>query len=389
MGRSSWGRLAWAAVIAVALVLVLQAFVVDVYRVASGSMEPTLHGPDDATDGERVLVRYGGGDRLERFDLAVVLVDGETEPMVKRVAARGGESVMISGGDLWIDGHRLPPDAPRPDWIAIFDEALQPIESGFPGLELHPPGSDGMRRVDARGAQGFDYAPRATDSYFDGRGRLIEGALPVNDLALELDVALEQSGAQILLALTEEGERFVASFAAQDADVTQWRVRASRESVGGELRELADRVISVPPGAPRRVRLANRDNVLMLDVGGKRVVTSPYADNARMQNAPDPFYRHLLPRASLLSLQGKVAIANLRLSRDVHYTGLGRFAIETPLELAPDELFLLGDHSSESRDSRTFGPVRASAVLGRPTAVLWPWRRMRALRGARAEPSAR
>ncbi len=43
-----------------------------------------------------------------------------------------------------------------------------------------------------------------------------------------------------------------------------------------------------------------------------------------------------------------------------------------PLELSSDELFVVGDNSAHSRDSRAFGPVRRTAVIGRVTAVYWP-----------------
>src|SRR5689334_15795638 len=102
-------RCLWIAAAVAAVVFLLQAFFIDVYRVVSGSMEPTLHGPDARSTGERVLVAYDHGNKPARFDLVVVMVEGEREPIVKRVGAVGGETVMISGGDLWIDGKRLPP----------------------------------------------------------------------------------------------------------------------------------------------------------------------------------------------------------------------------------------------------------------------------------------
>jgi signal peptidase I len=43
-----------------------------------------------------------------------------------------------------------------------------------------------------------------------------------------------------------------------------------------------------------------------------------------------------------------------------------------PISLGPDDYFLLGDNSTASTDSRHFGPVKASELIGRPLAVLWP-----------------
>lgn len=43
-----------------------------------------------------------------------------------------------------------------------------------------------------------------------------------------------------------------------------------------------------------------------------------------------------------------------------------------PVELGPDQLFVLGDNREASADSRSFGPVNASEVVGRAELVLWP-----------------
>lgn len=46
------------------------------------------------------------------------------------------------------------------------------------------------------------------------------------------------------------------------------------------------------------------------------------------------------------------------------------------LMLRADQLFLLGDDVARSEDSRHFGPVHTSAVVGRVVARIWPVRRI-------------
>lgn len=40
--------------------------------------------------------------------------------------------------------------------------------------------------------------------------------------------------------------------------------------------------------------------------------------------------------------------------------------------VAPGEVFVMGDHREESQDSRLFGPIRTSSVLGRAVLRYWP-----------------
>jgi len=44
----------------------------------------------------------------------------------------------------------------------------------------------------------------------------------------------------------------------------------------------------------------------------------------------------------------------------------------TPVTLEPDEFFVMGDNRNHSRDSRFFGPVSRSAVIGEALVRYWP-----------------
>jgi hypothetical protein len=71
---------------------------------------------------------------------------------------------------------------------------------------------------------------------------------------------------------------------------------------------------------------------------------------------------------------------NLVLERDMYYTNaydpdmMGGYAVrpEHPFQLGPDEYFALGDNSSNSRDSRYFGPVGRNDIMGNAVMV-FPW----------------
>lgn len=67
-----------------------------------------------------------------------------------------------------------------------------------------------------------------------------------------------------------------------------------------------------------------------------------------------------------ISEKGQIEAKNLR--RDL------------PVEIPEGGCFMLGDNSSTSLDSRAWGAVPASQLIGRPMVVFWPPSRMKVVR---------
>ena len=91
---------------ALGLALLLKAFLVEVFVIPSGSMEPTL------MIDNRVVV-YKLGYRMHdvnRGDVVVFRQPGQAadaDDLIKRVVGLGGETVEIRGGRVYVDGTRL------------------------------------------------------------------------------------------------------------------------------------------------------------------------------------------------------------------------------------------------------------------------------------------
>jgi signal peptidase I len=383
-------------------VAVLKSFVGDVYRIDSGSMRPTLFDDGDGGTRERVLVRYARAPELERFDLAVLGGRNGGDALVKRIAGLPGETIQIAGGDLLVDGHRLAVDAPRPAPITVFDDRRLAVDEFF-----HYERERGTWTQDAQGwrleagsiALGSDegmllYHPELLDSYLDRVNRFVRGHLEVNDGIVECEVRADEVAGALRLQLSEEGDTFRALIEPEGPDARAWRARLTRHNPqtlarpepGARIEELSSAAVAFVLGEWHRLSFSNIDNVLVFELegpAGRSVLAVPYASNVAHGRA-GAAGRHVGARAGLGGEAARATFRSIRVLRDLYFTDNGMHAIDAPLPLGPDELFLLGDNSAQSSDSRTFGPVRREEITGVPVWVVWPLEALRPLAGARA-----
>ena len=360
----------------IGVLILLKAFVADIWRIESVSMEPALRA------GERVLVRYTTAPP-QRGDLVVVMLPGDRDPRVKRVGAVGGEYVRIAGGDLLVDGKSRRATVAPP--VLVCDNESAPLAELFPGA----PWRDGA--LDGRGQrQEACYRGRMSDAAPGSRDD--QGLRQVGDGVLEVEIEASEArlGASWTLALTEQGDRFEARVTLAEKG---WEARLMREREGAW-----DELLAWPPGGAGAAgsgpdgsaaggrwsaRFSNIDNTLRLQLEPWGLppidLRCVYEANTPLLDSPDPTATHRRPRACITIEGALLHVRSLRLLRDVHYTDAGQWATASPVQLGPEELFLLGDNSAESEDSRMWGALPVSAVVGRPVAVVWPpsgWRKL-------------
>lgn len=342
--RRTFAALALIVVAALALALVGRP-----YEVSGHSMEPAL------ADGDWVFL----GSKPPRHGDVVVFREPDSGHLaVKRVAGEPGEGVRIVGADLWADG-------------AVLARPLRSVEDLVPMIEAS--GAEAAEHLDLPGAGfvpdagGWSLAQGEARAWLRRpplaqyllRGAVVAGSVPASDLGLECEYRLDSGGAELFADLRIGRATFRASLLAGGA-----MVRVEREEPDHDTETLLEQRLD-PSAATGRLFFAAVDRRLTLVLDGERVLL----DGLPFQPPEPPTFADRPPDFGYATHagvggRGPLHLGRVRIGRDVLLDPAGTFGGSEVFHLGPDEFFLLGDNPPHSRDSRHYGAVRRSAILG-------------------------
>lgn len=340
--------------------------------------------------GDRLLVdRSAFALRLPRRWEVVVLrcPENASEYCIKRVVGLPGETVEIRQGDVYINGQIAQKDLAQIQATSqlVYDAAF-PAARSVNGTgsadrasawqakqaashwraDADRPGSFvcASPEPDTAGPPGIDwlvYHHRGGEPVHDDHGynqgvsrRLVE----VADLRLTCRMQATGSG-MLLLRIDDLGASYQLALdpAAGTIELTRNERTVCREPC--DLRPLAGGV---------ELDLSLFDRQLLLALDGKVCFSQACPSG---EDSDKPFPQPL----AIGALGMAVEVSELKVWRDIHYAPPGPtqgvWGVERPLTLADDELFVLGDNSPVSRDSRTLaiGAVPVNLLIGKPLGV--------------------
>lgn len=409
MARQPWvrtlvGEILPTAIVGVVVFQFIRAFCFERYLVPSASMEPVLHG--DPTNGDLVLVdklAYLWGNGPARFDQVVLENPEGGAHLVKRAVAFGGERIRIAEGDLWIGEvggavRRLvkTPEQAAPmlqpwfswrvgePWVAT-GERLRGAGSAFDaepgGLVLRPLASERVTPFASEDIasrlssvppryypDGLLSTARAVGADFacaDGRRRGPLG-VPVRDAMMAVEIQPDPGVTALVLAFEYYGRPFAMLW-------SNAGVALSDGGVGVDVAVAPP--LSEDGGAVRALRFGFLDGRLLLTVDGDLVLEHVVPD---LEPQVGSIESRIAPANALhLGCYGApLTIHSIRVDHDIHYLASPnpRRSAQDTWDVEGDEIFLLGDNTIDSRDSRdrTF-PI--DRLLGRPMLILGPWPR--------------
>ncbi len=363
----------WFSVAVLAMVFALRMVVGDVYSVVSASMEPVLR------KGDRVFVRYGS-EQLKRHDL-VVFRNAAGQAVVKRLLGLPGDEVLVDqSGDILINNAR--PE--RPDaWVPMFDDRLRRVADHFQrGNQYYDPWSEGpgyweVNALAIKAGSSIGLL-RHRDGVKNGElrpdGNFREGTEAVGDIRLQCEVWIPEPGGILVLNLTEESDTFQVRIGLDRPEAGRVFLNHFRGNSGPPV---AGALTPLPVRQWVPLVFENRDNRVRLLVGGEQVLNYTYESNTFNPVGS------IGERVSFGATGTNLRFRSIRIDRDVTYTQRGDrtapgqlgWGIGHRLTLSSDEFYLLGDRSEVSEDSRSFGPIHRSKIMGQVTHRIWPYAR--------------
>ncbi|MGQ0613205.1 MAG: signal peptidase I [Planctomycetaceae bacterium] len=342
--RKPRGRIV-AALLACGLALAaVRLFLIGVYAVQWSSMAPALEPADEGGDAwVLVWLRAYDSRRPRRGDIVVFRPPEGGGSYVKRAMGLPGETLGIGGGDLHVNGKRLVKER------ALLDRLRVPL---FGQADFRLTGRPDRWEQPAPLHRGRRHA----DGSVEG-----EAGAPTPEAVVRARVRATARPCTITLVLDEgsPGGRNTHTVVLRTSGPGMGVSTGGREIATGES-------FLLEPGVWREVWISNADHLLRVELDGVEVASAPletYGPAAR---------------CSLEASGQRAEVEGLEAARDVYYEQ-SPTAPGSTVVLRKDELFLLGDNSPHSRDSRHFGPVETRAVLGRAFFVAWPFSRIRSL----------
>jgi len=356
--------------VSIIIIVLFKYFILEAYKIPTGSMQPTLMGWDDGKGGgvfDRVLVdKFSFHYRdPERFEVVVFRYPlDQSKNFIKRVVGVGPESFEIRRGDLYKAPLGTPAGSTAFEIVrrprSVMDEQLKSLDVAG---EWRLDGADWRSVGQSISAEGPGRAtfPRTStsirDHYSDGYpGKLgalqnatgkrsglnnvgdvrVSGMIAASADCKEFFVELREGSATYRLALPGPGSDAAAKTSIRFRD-------ASNRSAGLETHALE--AWQLPPGEPVEFMAQNVDDLLELEVNGKVLLTMEV-----------PSARESACTVTLATTGGGAEFTELGIARDIYYTSVSQRM--THWDIPEDHYLMLGDNTQDSSDGRDWSLTR-------------------------------
>ena len=330
---------------------------------------PVPLGPAPEIPGDKILVNRTSFlfRPPTRWEIVVFRLLGSF--YIKRVLGLPGEEIVIHDGDVYVNGELLRKTfaESRRMGLLIFDQDHAPPErwecqpgAQMTGNVIEIDGLDSPRMATYRNYLSATKKCEAIRDEYAYNAGVHADSECVHDFLIETEIEVTGGTGSVSLRLCDGSdwvEMLLPVGEARPVEAFAWPMLEP-----GQTRKLAesDRAFAVRPGQRCRVALAFVDRRISLLVDGNEWLSADLPAVKERAGVERPFQ---------VQADGvRVRLHGFRLYRDVHYGQQGSNGVRgNSVRLGADQLFLLGDNSPNSEDSRFWpgqGRVDAGTLVG-------------------------
>ncbi|MBI3856630.1 MAG: signal peptidase I [Planctomycetes bacterium] len=400
-----------AIIIAFIMALVIRCFCIEVFKIPSSSMEPTLLGdlsdshprafcpfgdyhmppaPAENASGDRIMVTkyFYAFSPIERYDVLVFKFPlNQAKNFIKRVVGLPGEEIMIHRGNLYVrkpgePTFQIARRTPRTQdsiWIdpaRKTDGYLHKREDFFASWEASAPAD---RKVaakvevqdnelvtleetkDERSVQ-FSYKAK----FLEDHGGSGSPSLPVDDTRIAFEFELTSPKGQVFAEVINAYGRFEAVL---DTEGSSWLYHYKPGSEKGKPTAQVDiKNVKLSQDLKLKFDLSIYDGMAYVRVNDGERAKHPFI--TAMDKDKDtgrfsiPANENPDRRIAFGTRGATFRVKNLSLGRDIYYRGKDRergLREDEPYKIDPENYVMMGDNVANSHDSRAW--VKRTFVL--------------------------
>lgn len=368
--------------VAFILAMIIKCFCIEVYKIPTGSMEPTLHG--DPADGDRIIANKFGilFSPLKRYDVFLFKfpLDKSTS-FIKRVVGLPNEELMLSHGDIYYRPKgtdkfliaKKPLKTQESIWIPLVESAQtsqatrKRYNPAVPADAWELP-EDGLSKIENGkiylNAGGIiRYRNAVSDEYISTPGNHT-----VSDIKLSFKLRVEKSDGEIYATIKTRAGDFSLRLPVQSADSEQpnlsWHFRGVLKTPVLEhsilstnylntlpLQKEGDPPIKIGPNKDYLIEILNFDGTIYIKVDGKEDAKYDYITS--LEDTQPEENSHSYYQIELGANKYAATLWDVNIWRDVYYyDNNGILRENKPLTIPDGKYFAIGDNVPNSKDSR-------------------------------------
>jgi signal peptidase I len=347
--------------IAIAMALILKFFIIEAYKIPSGSMQPTIMGNDQVELFDRVLVNKFLYllDEPERWNVIVFKFPlNQSQNYIKRLIGLPGEKITIKNGDIYVDdviarkpdnvtGSVLKQVYPSGKENELFSRSFtttgknRPVEDG--GIAFPAAGNARMSGIRDRYLHGYDHAYGIP---FPAGIGAIENHC-VGDLKVAFEVTIDSDSGRVTGEITENGRVHSFFLKGRNAEgSSRIETRWTKTSHPGNTEIVwSSEEIALEEGRSYEIAFANVDDRLTIELDGEVVALHEYVT--------DEIERGADPNAVSFGTQGTGGtFTEVEVFRDIYYLHDDPIKGYSDYEVPEKHYFALGDNTQNSSDGR-------------------------------------